>query len=769
MAKWFQQPITSGFMEEFYLDSGGTNKGLDFGMDEGMPIDVLVGGKVLSAGDAGDGWGLSVKVRDAQGRTHNYGHLSSINVKSGQTIGVGDVIGLSGNTGKSTGPHLSYDVWDEEGNFIDPTPIVNAPFYPGVKPPGASATTTPSNYIQKATVQTTGPSNAEGFARVGPPTKGGYQQWFNKNTGAAYWTGPDGARVNDPLDESAAGQGRTLFPEEAEQIQLQNQILRAQIEGTLIPIPGAEGRFMVPGTGAVVDTRQAGQFKPIEGMPGIVFDVVSGTTIDNNGNQIARENLDFEKARFAAEFPEQVRQHNETLKQNAELANQNRAEQARQFDISQGENTRQFDTTHGENKRQFDISSGQRGQELGENRRQFDTRLGEDQRQFDTTSIREILKNPSDFLSRAFFQRGGQSPLPQVTQADLINQLRGFGQQQMLGDGGKGPTMLENLEGGGNVGLAPGGAVDPETQKAINAGLVSRKADGTYVYNMPNATDPKNPAYTGGSDWKQKSREHNAKTLGAGAPFIGPDGTVQTAAGPQQVLGPQANPATGVPPSWDNGPDTGFGAFQPSPTMSGGGFVGGAPMTGTEWGQPDVTNGSPYEDKSLYAAEGGTFPATESKFVFGDGKEGKKVKGRTGSEEAVTLKGPVEALKQIFVIADPVTKDEPMPKGKKMAAGGFSLGLPPGQVNQQQLVQQAQQMSPPAVAAMFGRGQSAPLRFGFPTPTPQMLNSLTSAEADAYNTQLGVEFNTTLDDVGTAVQQQFGAKRRTPRARLGGF
>lgn len=100
------------------------NKGLDFAVAEGTGVAAVVAGTVVSAGDSGDGWGLSVKIRDANGYTHNYGHLSAINVKPGQKVGAGTAVGAVGSTGKSTGPHLSYDVWGSDGKFVDPTPFI---------------------------------------------------------------------------------------------------------------------------------------------------------------------------------------------------------------------------------------------------------------------------------------------------------------------------------------------------------------------------------------------------------------------------------------------------------------------------------------------------------------------------------------------------------------------------------------------------------------------------------------------------------------------
>lgn len=106
------------------LDSGGFNKGLDIGVPVGTAVSAVVGGTVVAAGDQGDGWGISIKIRDANGNIHNYGHLSAANVQVGQTVSAGAVIAASGNTGASTGPHLSYDVLGPNGQFIDPSPFL---------------------------------------------------------------------------------------------------------------------------------------------------------------------------------------------------------------------------------------------------------------------------------------------------------------------------------------------------------------------------------------------------------------------------------------------------------------------------------------------------------------------------------------------------------------------------------------------------------------------------------------------------------------------
>jgi hypothetical protein len=136
---WWQYQITQGFgptseqLDGGYAGYDHFNKGIDFAAPLGTPVRSLVSGTVISAGDSADGWGTSVKIRDANGNTHNLGHLSAANVQPGQTILAGQLVGASGSTGKSTGPHVSYDVWDPAGNFFDPYQFIQQA--PGASPP----------------------------------------------------------------------------------------------------------------------------------------------------------------------------------------------------------------------------------------------------------------------------------------------------------------------------------------------------------------------------------------------------------------------------------------------------------------------------------------------------------------------------------------------------------------------------------------------------------------------------------------------------------
>lgn len=109
----------------------GTTKfhaGLDFPADIGDPVFATAKGKVIFAGWKG-GYGNCIDISHGYGYTTRYGHLSAIDVIEGQEVVRGDKIGRVGSTGKSTGPHLHYEVRlkDEPQNpvnyyFMDLTP-----------------------------------------------------------------------------------------------------------------------------------------------------------------------------------------------------------------------------------------------------------------------------------------------------------------------------------------------------------------------------------------------------------------------------------------------------------------------------------------------------------------------------------------------------------------------------------------------------------------------------------------------------------------------
>lgn len=85
------------------------HKGLDIAASYGSDVMCAAQGKVIFAGQKG-GYGNCVIVDHGNGLATLYGHLSQVLVKSNQQVKVGEVIAKSGNTGRSTGPHLHYEV-----------------------------------------------------------------------------------------------------------------------------------------------------------------------------------------------------------------------------------------------------------------------------------------------------------------------------------------------------------------------------------------------------------------------------------------------------------------------------------------------------------------------------------------------------------------------------------------------------------------------------------------------------------------------------------
>lgn len=85
------------------------HEGQDIEAQTGTPVSATANGTVLCAGWQ-NGYGQVVYIDHGNGLQTRYGHLSQINVSVGQIISRGDVIGLSGSTGRSTGPHLHYEV-----------------------------------------------------------------------------------------------------------------------------------------------------------------------------------------------------------------------------------------------------------------------------------------------------------------------------------------------------------------------------------------------------------------------------------------------------------------------------------------------------------------------------------------------------------------------------------------------------------------------------------------------------------------------------------
>ncbi len=118
--------VTSGFgvRRDPFLGKPAMHTGLDLRGEIGEPVHATADGKVAIAGWDG-GYGNLVEIDHGNGLSTRFGHLSKILVKVGQKVHTGQVIGLIGSTGRSTGPHLHYET-RINGEAIDPEKLLRA-------------------------------------------------------------------------------------------------------------------------------------------------------------------------------------------------------------------------------------------------------------------------------------------------------------------------------------------------------------------------------------------------------------------------------------------------------------------------------------------------------------------------------------------------------------------------------------------------------------------------------------------------------------------
>ncbi|WP_337183032.1 M23 family metallopeptidase [Shinella sp.] len=118
--------ITSRFgnRTDPFLGRLALHAGIDFRASSGTQIRSTGAGTVLVAGRTG-GYGNMVEIDHGGGVTTRYAHLSQVLVKPGDHVEINDPVGLSGTTGRSTGPHLHYEV-RRDGKAIDPMRFLTA-------------------------------------------------------------------------------------------------------------------------------------------------------------------------------------------------------------------------------------------------------------------------------------------------------------------------------------------------------------------------------------------------------------------------------------------------------------------------------------------------------------------------------------------------------------------------------------------------------------------------------------------------------------------
>jgi murein DD-endopeptidase MepM/ murein hydrolase activator NlpD len=108
------------------MRSGRLHEGIDFVPGNGAPIQAIADGTVRIATEQGGAFGVTVyidHVIDGSVITSHYSHMQygSLQVKAGDTVKVGDIVGKTGNTGRSYGAHLHFELI-VNGTTIDPMP-----------------------------------------------------------------------------------------------------------------------------------------------------------------------------------------------------------------------------------------------------------------------------------------------------------------------------------------------------------------------------------------------------------------------------------------------------------------------------------------------------------------------------------------------------------------------------------------------------------------------------------------------------------------------
>lgn len=104
------------------------HSGVDIGMPIGTPLQSVQPGvvdKVVDFGDKNIGRGVLIRFED--GTTGIYGHMKTVVVDKGQHVDPGQLLGYSGSTGRSTGPHLHFGLKDTmTGEFLDPSSYIDS-------------------------------------------------------------------------------------------------------------------------------------------------------------------------------------------------------------------------------------------------------------------------------------------------------------------------------------------------------------------------------------------------------------------------------------------------------------------------------------------------------------------------------------------------------------------------------------------------------------------------------------------------------------------
>ncbi len=123
--RWVSPIAGASFTSGYGMRWGRMHWGNDFGCPVGTPLRAMSKGTVTFVGNNGN-MGRLVKVRYWEGTESFYAHMDSYAVSVGDSVMPGDIVGRSGNTGRSTGPHLHLEIHPDGGGPVNPAPWLAA-------------------------------------------------------------------------------------------------------------------------------------------------------------------------------------------------------------------------------------------------------------------------------------------------------------------------------------------------------------------------------------------------------------------------------------------------------------------------------------------------------------------------------------------------------------------------------------------------------------------------------------------------------------------
>ena len=113
-------PVDAGIISSEYGERHGRmHKGIDIAADVGEPVYAITAGEVLYAGDGLQGYGNVVIIRHDRRVSSLYAHNTELKVKQGDQVSQGTLVALLGSTGRSTGPHVHFEIRDGD-NTVNP-------------------------------------------------------------------------------------------------------------------------------------------------------------------------------------------------------------------------------------------------------------------------------------------------------------------------------------------------------------------------------------------------------------------------------------------------------------------------------------------------------------------------------------------------------------------------------------------------------------------------------------------------------------------------